>query len=119
MRDLLARLFGRPTFQETLILRLLDQNEALLSRALESRGLEGVSGGMGATPVPSSVPSVDDYEEQRVQAERAEVEEYAAKAAEDSELFEQALYNSVPGNHPQWERWKEVVARAEEMKVLS
>lgn len=118
MRRFFLWLFNRPTHEQQTISRLLDMYERLLDRTLESRGLEGVRGEGGVSvPPPSSSPSNDVFDEEVEQ--RAEIEEYAANAAMSPELFEQAVYNAIPGNHPQAERWKEVVKRAEEIKVFT
>ena len=118
MRRFFFWLFNHPTHEQQTISRLLDMYERLLDRTLESWGLEGVREVREVLPAPASSPSLPSEISEREVEERAMIEEYAVKAAMSPELFEQAEYNAQPGNHPDWERWKKVVKRAEEMGVL-
>lgn len=121
MRRFFLWLTGQPSYEQQTITRLLDMYERVVDSALKSQGLDGVTEDKGEKQKSLPLPHLDDVfdeDEVRRTEERAEIEEYAARAANNPELFGQALFNSIPGNHPQSERWKQVVKRAEEMKVL-
>jgi hypothetical protein len=106
MRRFLSRLFAlSPTFEQSLVLRLLDQNQALLDRLLEREGVEPIGVVEKVAPAqPLGSPTIAPLERNR------QIESLAMDAASDPDLMEQARHNAKFN-----EDWKEVVERAESL----
>jgi hypothetical protein len=106
--------FLKPDFQEQLITRLLDQNEALMDKLLLQAGHDPIH-----EPKPPEIieskPSLQDEATLAEEAQSEQVQAYAMEAATDPEMMEQAVYNANPDNHPGWRQWREVVKQAESM----
>jgi hypothetical protein len=100
------RFSSSSSFQQSLILRLLDQNQALLDRLLEKEGIETIGEKKEEKRV---APSPDDPFIAPQEREKM-IESLSFEAAADPDLLEQARYNARSN-----EDWREVVERAESL----
>lgn len=105
MRRFFSRIFSfSPTFEQGLITRLLDANQALLDRLLEREGIEPVTerkeekARVAPVMPPTAFPA--EYEQW--------VDGLAVEAASDEDLMAQAEHNAQYS-----QEWRDVVARAE------